>query len=219
MRVLVGVGAWFVGVGAATGGSLLAVSLLGQGIAASTTQQLTEAAVTRALATESTEAQPGVLTASAPAGTPSGRRSHTTHPPTTPPPQAGASPTADPPSARPSPSHSRGATPSATPTPASGPTPTPTPTTTQTPPPSTVLTSRGGNVVAECLPGGAYLVSWSPTQGYEIGPVVRGPASTAQVKFESPANTVTMVVSCSTGVPTATTTITPTAGGTGRTDE
>jgi hypothetical protein len=214
MRVLVGVGAWFVGVGAATGGSLLAVSLLGQGIAASTTQQLTEAAVTRALGTEATEAQPGVLTASGPAATPSGRRSHTTYPPTTPPPQSGASPS-DPPSARLSPSHSRHATPSVTPTPASNPTPTPT----QTPSPSTVFTSQGGTVVAECLPGGAYLVSWSPTQGYEIGPVVRGPASTAQVKFESPANSVTIVVSCSTGVPTATTTVSPGNGSPTRTDE
>ena len=41
MRVAAGVGAWLIGVGAATAGSLLAVSLLGQGIATSTSQQLT----------------------------------------------------------------------------------------------------------------------------------------------------------------------------------
>jgi hypothetical protein len=218
MRVLVGVGAWFLGVGAATGGSLLAVSLLGQGIAASNnTQQLTQAAVTRALASEATETtQPGLLTASGPAATPSGTRSPRTHPPTTPPPQV------DPPSdssasARPSSTHHAHAT--ATPTPAATANATPTPSPTQSAP-TTALTSQGGTVVAECLPGGAYLLSWSPTQGYEAGPVVRGPAATAQVTFESTANTVVMVVSCSTGVPTATTTVNNGgSGGPSHTDE
>jgi hypothetical protein len=74
-------------------------------------------------------------------------------------------------------------------------------------PVSTALTSQGGTVVAECQPPGAYLVSWSPAQGYEAGKVVRGPATAAQVTFESTANSVTMVVSCSSGVPTATTTV------------
>src|SRR5437588_12624965 len=53
MRILAGVGAWLFGAGTATAGSLLAVSLLGQGIAASPSQQLTGAAVNRALARES----------------------------------------------------------------------------------------------------------------------------------------------------------------------
>ena len=39
----------------------------------------------------------------------------------------------------------------------------------------TVLTSQGGTVLAECRPAGAYLVSWSPTQGYEADDVARGP--------------------------------------------
>ena len=50
---LSGVGAWLLGAGAATAGSLLAVSLLGQGIAASPSQQLTAAAVNQALARQS----------------------------------------------------------------------------------------------------------------------------------------------------------------------
>jgi len=62
-----------------------------------------------------------------------------------------------------------------------------------------VLTSQGGTVLAECRPAGAYLMSWSPTQSYEAAGVVRGPAATARVTFESDANSVTMVVSCPAG--------------------
>jgi serine/threonine-protein kinase len=69
-----------------------------------------------------------------------------------------------------------------------------------------VLTSRGGEVVASCLAAGAYLDSWSPASGWEVGDVRRGPAATARVSFESgPTTELTMVVSCSAGVPTATT--------------
>ena len=181
MRVLAGVGAWLVGVGAATAGSLLAVSLLGQGIASNTSQQLTAAAVSNALAAEASETQgadPGTSGLSSPS--PSARRSH----------QAlsyqgpqgtGATPSASASRSRPASSPSAQATATAT---------------------STVLTSDGGTVLAECRPGGAYLVSWSPAPGYEAGLVVRGPASTAQAAFISSANSVTMMVSCSTGVPT-----------------
>ena len=56
MRILAGVGAWLLGAGTATAGSLLAVSLLGQGIADSPGQQLTTAAVNRALARETQDA-------------------------------------------------------------------------------------------------------------------------------------------------------------------
>ena len=56
MRILAGVGAWLLGAGTATAGSLLAVSLLGQGIADSPGQQLTTAAVNRALARENQDA-------------------------------------------------------------------------------------------------------------------------------------------------------------------
>ena len=212
MRVLVGVGAWLLGVGAATGSSLLAVSLLGQGIAASNTQQLTQAAVTRALASEATEATTpaGQLGTSRPVPSPSPTRSRRTDPPATPSSQREESPSASPASARPSPTHHAHPTTSATPT------PTPTPSPTQS---STVLTSQGGTVVAECLPGGAYLLSWSPTQGYEADRVFRGPALNAQAVFDSTANTVTMVVSCSAGVPTATTTVTSGTVGGGGHDE
>ena len=68
MRIAVGVGAWLLGVGAATGGSLLAVSLLGQGIAANNSQQLTAAAVSRALASETSD-PPNQGTATLPSAT------------------------------------------------------------------------------------------------------------------------------------------------------
>jgi hypothetical protein len=75
------------------------------------------------------------------------------------------------------------------------------------PPPSSgsaVLTSSGGEAVATCQGADAYLISWSPRQGYQVGDVIRGPALTARVTFESHADRVTMTVSCSAGVPSAT---------------
>ena len=194
-----GVGAWLLGVGTATAGSLLAVSLLGQGIAPSASQQLSPDAVIRALSVEATETTGPAL--SSPLPVPSKARPRKSRSPSAPPPQAQAQPQAKPAVSQPQPS------PSAQPT--SGTTATPA---------STVLTSQGGTAVAECVPGGAYLLSWSPTQGYEVGNVTRGPAATTQVVFASTANSVTMVVSCSSGVPTATTTVSPVAGST-HTDE
>jgi hypothetical protein len=187
MRVLAGVGAWLLGVGAATAGSLLAVSLLGQGIAASTSQQLTSAAVNNALAAEASEAQGAdSATTGSPGPSPSATRSDQAQPYRRQP-ATGVTPpgkgTAQASRSRPASSPSAQATTSATPN-------------------STVLTSVGGTVVAECRSAGAYLVSWSPTPGYEIGLVVRGPASIAHVAFSSAANSVTMMVSCSAGVPT-----------------
>jgi len=71
-RFLVGVGAWLLGAAAATGGSLLAVSVLGQDLAPAPSQQLTVTAVNRALASEAAEAthspspQPVVSTSATP---------------------------------------------------------------------------------------------------------------------------------------------------------
>ena len=189
MRVLAGVGAWLLGVGTATAGSLLAVSLLGQGIATGTSQQLTAAAVNHALAAEASES-PGdaPATTSAPSPAPSATRSYQARVSRTTRPQTGATPSARASRSRPA------ASPSAQPTADGGAA-------------STVLTSSGGTVVADCRPGGAYLVSWSPDPGYEAGRVIRGPAVTARVTFNSAANSVTMTVSCSAGVPTATSTV------------
>jgi hypothetical protein len=200
MRVLAGVGAWLLGVGAATAGSLLAVSLLGQGIAASTSQQLTSAAVNNALAAEASEehtADPA--TTGSPGPSPSATRSDQAQPYQRQP-GTGTTPSARASRSRPASSPGAQATGSATPS-------------------SVVLTSAGGTVVADCRPAGAYLVSWSPAPGYEIGLVARGPASIAHVAFSSAANSVTMMVSCSTGVPTVSSVNNPGSGtGGGGTD-
>ena len=165
-RFLAGVGAWLLGAGAATGGSLLAVSVLGQGLAPAPSQQLTETAVNRALASEAAEATQ---------------------------------------SASPRPPVSTSATPlvprakKTSPAPSA---PAPAPQST-----AAVLTSIGGTVVAGCQGAGAYLVSWSPAQGYEVDQVVRGPATTAQVTFTGSRKLVTMDISCSGGAPSASTTV------------
>jgi len=174
-RFLVGVAAWLLGAVAATGGSLLAVSLLGRGIIApAASQQLTEAAVNRALASEAAEAARSSPTATPPAApSPTPLPRHTKVRPAVPATPAAAAP--------------------ATATPAPQPTP-------------TVLTSVGGTVVARCGTAGAYLVSWSPQQGYEAAGVIRGPAATAQAKFSNGQRVVVMKVSCTGAVPSATTT-------------
>ena len=187
VRILAGVGAWLLGVGTATAGSLLAVSLLGQGIADSSGQQLTAAAVNRALAREAQENAQAGRTGSPPASSPV-PGSHRTKAAASRPPASQPAGTAGTTSATPA------ASPSATSPslrPAAG----------------TVLTSQGGTVLAECRQAGAYLVSWSPVQGYEASGVGRGPAARARVVFESDANTVTMTVTCpdgTAGVPVAT---------------
>jgi len=165
-RVLAGVGAWLLGAAAATGGSLLAVSALGQGLAPAPSQQLTVAAVNHALASEAAEA--------------------TRSPAAMPPVSSSATPLAPRPKKR-------------------SPAPSVSPSSPAPQPATTDLISVGGSVVAGCQPAGAYLVSWSPAQGYEDGWYIRGPAPTAKVTFEGSSKLVTMVVSCRGGVPAAST--------------
>jgi serine/threonine-protein kinase len=169
---LVGVGAWLLGAAAATGGSLLAVSALGQGLAPAPSQQLTEIAVSRALASEAVEATP---------------------PPPSPQPVVSTSATPLVPHVK---KHSAAKKPSVPP---SSPAP---------PPTDTVLISIGGTVMADCQAAGAYVASWSPAQGYEAAPVIRGPAATAKVRFTSSRKLVTMTISCSGGTPSTATTVT-----------
>jgi hypothetical protein len=164
-RFLAGVGAWLLDAGAATGGSLLAVSALGQGLAPAPSQQLTVAAVNQALAREAAEATRSVA---------------------------------------PVPPVSSSATPLAPRPKKSSPSPSVTPAAPAPQPVTTVLTSAGGTVVAGCQAAGAYVVSWSPAQGYEAPWVIRGPAATAKVAFEGSRKLITMTISCSAGVPSAT---------------
>jgi hypothetical protein len=189
--------AWLVGASAATGGSLLTVSMLGQGMIPSGGDEQSVTAVNRALAKEAAEraaAMPlhGSPPKAARVGPPSGVARHRA---TLPPARHRA----------PAPAAHRSA-----------------------PPPSpgatggTVLTSQGGTIVASCTGARAYLLSWSPQQGFGSTGVVRGPATNARVTFTGGQVTVTMVVSCDAGVPTATSTTvsngyssTPTSAGDG----
>lgn len=79
----------------------------------------------------------------------------------------------------------------------------------------TVLISQGGTLVASCAGARAYLVSWSPQPGFAASVVVRGPAARAQAAFTGGRLTVTMAVSCGTGVPTMSSTAVRTGGGDG----
>lgn len=197
IRILVGVGAWLLGATAATAGSLLAVSLLGQGIADSPGQQLTTTAVNRALAHEAGEATASSAAPAPSVTSPAATRAAQTQAPAAQPQQTEVSP-----SARTSASRSAAPPPTQ-----------PQPQTAGGTAGGTVLTSPGGTALAECGSAGAYLVSWSPTQGYETGDVTRGPAATTRVTFESDANSVTMVVTCSSGTPAATSYVQSNGGG------
>jgi hypothetical protein len=66
------------------------------------------------------------------------------------------------------------------------------------------LNSEGGNVLARCEQNLAYLVSWTPMQGYSANNARRGPAIGASVEFESGDRKITMIVNCRAGRPTAT---------------
>src|SRR5262245_15689626 len=155
-RIVIGVGAWLLGAGAATAGVLLVVSELGQGISASPASQRSGAAAAE---------------------------------------QAQASQVIGQPSSSPAPQSQRSTGGSGRTASTSG----------------TVLSSSGGTVVAQCATTGAFLLSWSPQQGFTASSVARGPASTWRVVFASTASTVTMLVSCASGVPAAATTVTSAA--------
>jgi hypothetical protein len=164
-RIIIGLGAWLVGAAGATGGSLLAVSLLGQGIISSPGQQLSVGAVNRALASEAAESPEPSASTPVPGNT-AGDRARARH----------RAP------------HHR--TPHHRPETVSSPQPT-----------GAVFTSAGGTVVARCDAAGAYLLSWSPQQGYEVMGVLRGPSATANVTFRSAGRAVTMTLSCVAGAP------------------
>jgi serine/threonine-protein kinase len=215
-NIFLGITAWLLGAATATAGCLLAVSLLGNGITSGGSGQLlSENAANRELVSEADKDAPlgaSVPAASADTGptlawlTPSPRPSSgsAARPPVTRPGSSTAdsptadSPTTDSPAAGATDSPAAAATGSgdalATATAPSG-----------SAPAGTVLASSAGTVVATCEAAGAYLISWSPQQGYEVGDVFRGPAATASVQFESRTAEVTMIVSCSAGVPSATT--------------
>jgi len=172
-RIVIGAGAWLLGAAAATAGSLLVVSELGEGISASPASQQSSVP-----AAEQVQAsQPAPLQSTTP--TPRSLSS------------AGGK-------GRTSGAGSTGGTGGTGGAASTG---------------GTVLTSSGGTVVAQCQPAGAFLLSWSPQQGFQERSVARGPAISARVVFAGPSSTVTMVVSCSSGTPVAASTVTGAGGG------
>jgi hypothetical protein len=179
--MLIGVAAWLVGASAATGGSLLAVSMLGQGMTPGGGDEQSVTTVNRALAKEAAERAAAMPRHAIPPNATRGG----------PPSRVARHRALLPPARRraPVPAARRSAPP-------------PSPAATG----GTVLTSQGGTLVASCTGARAYLVSWSPQQGFGSTGVVRGPATSAQVTFTDGQLTVTMVVSCAVGVPTATAT-------------
>lgn len=72
-----------------------------------------------------------------------------------------------------------------------------------TPGPPRQFTTSAGTVTAQCTGELAYLVSWSPAQGYRVDDVRRGPALEAQVTFEmfSTRQEAAILVRCVAGVP------------------
>jgi hypothetical protein len=70
-------------------------------------------------------------------------------------------------------------------------------------PAGTLLESSDGSVMAACQPGGAYLLYWSPDQGFQADDVFRGPAAISSVTFRGPSASIVMRVSCPAGVPVA----------------
>jgi hypothetical protein len=68
---------------------------------------------------------------------------------------------------------------------------------------SGVLATAGGTVVATCTAGQAYLSSWSPNQGYQADHIVRGPGTTASIRFRGDKGRgVRLSVTCPNNVPT-----------------
>jgi hypothetical protein len=62
--------------------------------------------------------------------------------------------------------------------------------------PNRTIDTAGGNVVARCQPGGAYLVYWSPSPGFRADVSNRGPAAEARVSFESSSQEIKVRVTC-----------------------
>jgi hypothetical protein len=64
------------------------------------------------------------------------------------------------------------------------------------------LTTPGGTAIVRCTSNAAYLVSWSPAQGYQVDKVHRGPTTqTAYVAFRDGAKRIVLAARCVGGAP------------------
>lgn len=64
-----------------------------------------------------------------------------------------------------------------------------------------VVSTTGGTAIVRCQGDRAYLVSWSPHQGYRTTGITRGPAETVRVTFSSEDHKVEVEVGCVAGAP------------------
>lgn len=65
------------------------------------------------------------------------------------------------------------------------------------------FSTRGGTAIAACQGSLAYLVSWSPTQGYRVERARQGPDSEVEVRFEGTDGRSEIKIRCARGVPAA----------------
>lgn len=65
------------------------------------------------------------------------------------------------------------------------------------------FSSLGGSVIVRCSRDLAYLMSWSPEQGYQVDDVRRGPAPEVTVEFEDADEEVRLRVWCDDDIPEA----------------
>ncbi|WP_370369263.1 hypothetical protein [Catenulispora sp. GP43] len=63
------------------------------------------------------------------------------------------------------------------------------------------LSGGAGTVVAQCQDGLVYLVTWSPSQGYQAEAVQRGPARLATMVFTGNGHRVEFHIGCAAGTP------------------
>jgi hypothetical protein len=179
-RILIAVSAWLLGAVTATGGCLMAVSLLGAGfgVSGNSSQQLNNAAVLRGLATRPRQSP-------APSATPS----HAAR-------------------ARPVRRSVHAALP--TPSPSPTPTPAPAPAQSSTAAGTPLTSQGGTVVATCESAGAYLISwSPAPGYAVAQGQVVRGPAAVASVTFNAGTATVTMNVSCSGGTPSSSTSSSP----------
>jgi len=65
------------------------------------------------------------------------------------------------------------------------------------------LSTLGGTVVARCVGSTASLVSWDPLLGYTVTDVNPGPGTEVSIVLHAIVADVTVTVTCSSGIPSA----------------
>ncbi|HVQ87465.1 MAG TPA: hypothetical protein VMT88_04705 [Actinomycetes bacterium] len=182
-------GLWLVFTVVAVASGLAAVALVGRAVSESTGPVLSAAAVTEQLHAQTS----GVTGSSGPTGEPSNNGGDHSSPD---PEHTGSSHSTDSVTAQPTSSPTPTATANHTGKPGHSSKPAKTdPTRTR------AVSSRGGTAIAECQGDQAYLRSWSPSSGFRVDEVTRGPAREVEIRFVSSSLEVRLEVHCTGGLP------------------